>query len=290
LNIYHQGQLIFKGKKGKIADMFKYFFTYIDQIPQEQRNELFSIQHLLSLAMVVCLWLIIILIIKNKSIEEKWKALRVISLMLPFLELAQIVWYIYVGKFSWGYTLPVHLCSLMSILLPLMVYTKNRLLQEYSYAVGLAPAFMTLLTPDVYYYPSLSFIYIQTMLVHGIICLIPLIMVFCMGFKPDIRRLPRVIALLFGLVLIILPINIITEGNYFFLRYPAVGSPMETFEKLVGSPGYLVLTFLLGCVLWLILYIPFILFKLYAVKKVNAPFTTCSEISSKEKKEPILSK
>ena len=270
--------------------MFKYFFTYIDQIPQEYKNELFSGQHLITLGMVICLWFIVILILKDKSVEVKWKALQVISLILPFLELAQIVWYKSVGEFSWGYTLPLHLCSLMSILLPLMAFTKNKLLQEYSYAIGLAPAFMTLLTPDVFYYPSMSFIYIQTMLVHGIICLIPLIMVFCMGFRPDIRKLPKVIAMLVGFALIITPINSITGGNYFFLRYPAAGSPMESFDKLVGSPGYLVLTFLLGCVLWLMLYLPFIVIKFVAINKMTALYKTGEVMPSKEEKEPALIK
>ncbi len=270
--------------------MFKYFFSYIDQIPKEYKNELFSGQHLLTLGMVICLWLIIILILKDKSIEVKWKALRVISIILPFLELAQMVWYKSVGEFSWGYTLPLHLCSLMSILLPLMAFTRNKLLQEYSYAIGLAPAFMTLLTPDVFYYPSMSFIYIQTMLVHGIICLIPLIMVFCMGFRPDIRKLPKVIAMLICFALIITPINIITGGNYFFLRYPAAGSPMESFEKLVGRPWYLVLTFILGCVLWLILYLPFIVIKLANINKTTTTYKVSEAMPAKEKKETSLIK
>ncbi len=270
--------------------MFKYFFTYIDQIPKEYRNELFSSQHLLTLGMVFCLWLIIILILKDKSVEVKWRAVQVISIMLPFLELAQIAWYKSVGEFSWGYTLPLHLCSLMSILLPLMAFKRNRLLQEYSYAIGLAPAFMTLLTPDVFYYPSMTFIYIQTMLVHGIICLIPLIMVFCMGFRPDIKKLPKVIAMLVGFAVIITPINAITGGNYFFLRYPAAGSPMESFEKLVGSPGYLVLTFVLGCVLWMILYLPFIVIKLVNINKMTSPYKTGAVIPSKDEKETVIIK
>lgn len=57
------------------------------------------------------------------------------------------------------------------------------------------------------------------------------------------------------------PINIATNGNYFFLRYPAPGSPMEAFANYVGSPWYLIPTFLLGCLLWFILYIPFAFFK-----------------------------
>ncbi len=250
----------------KEGTMFKYFFTYIDQIPEESRNDLFSAQHLLALAMVACAWVLIILLFKNKTAEIKWKAVKCMSLLLPLLELAQMLWYKSIGEFSWGYTLPLHLCSLMSLILPVMAFTRNRLLQEYSYAIGLASALMTLLTPDVFYYPAISFIYMQTMLVHGIICLIPLFMVFCMDFRPGIRKLPGVIAILMCFALLMIPVNHVTNGNYFFLRYPAAGSPMESFAAMVGSPWYLIPTFVLGCVLWILFYLPFIVLRLSEVK------------------------
>ena len=241
--------------------MFQYFFTYIDKIPKQYRNELFSAQHMLALGMIFCSWVLLIFLFKDKSQENKWSAVKVMSLLLPVLELAQIIWYKSIGEFSWGYTLPLHLCSLMSLILPVMAFTRSKLLQEYAYAMGLAPALMTLLTPDVYYYPSVSFIYLQTMLVHGIICLIPLFMVFCMNFRPDIRKLPKVICILVFLAVLMIPVNYFTDGNYFFLRYPAAGSPMELFSQAVGSPWYLVPTFFMGCVLWVVFYTPFIILK-----------------------------
>lgn len=239
--------------------MFRYFFSYISEIPDSLHNTLFSLQHFLSLGMVICLWAILMLTFKDKSTEAKWRFLTLISLVLPLIECMQIMWYSEIGQFSWGYSLPLHLCSLMCFILPIMSITRNRLLQEYAYAMGLAPALMALITPDIYYYPSFSFIYIMAMLGHGIICFIPIFLIFGMGFRPDIRKLPKVIGMLILFALLITPINFITDGNYFFLRYPAPGSPMQTFAELVGSPGYLVLTFLLGCLLWAVMYLPFIL-------------------------------
>lgn len=241
--------------------MFRYFFTYIDNIPKRFHNSMFSAQHLLAVGMVMCMWCILTIVFKEKSEITKWRMLILISLLLPLTEGAQVLWYNAVGQFSWGYTLPLHLCSLMCIILPIMTITRSRLLMEYSYAMGLAPAFMTLLTPDVYFYPSFSFIYIQSILVHGIICFIPIFMVLGMGFRPDIKSLPKTIAMLMVFALMVIPINIATNGNYFFLRYPAPGSPMEVFAKIVGSPWYLIPTLLLGCLLWIILYMPFYFLK-----------------------------
>ncbi|WP_278287535.1 hypothetical protein [Ruminiclostridium josui] len=39
--------------------MFRYFFTYIDNIPSRLHNSLFSVQHLLAVGMVVCTWCIV---------------------------------------------------------------------------------------------------------------------------------------------------------------------------------------------------------------------------------------
>lgn len=247
--------------------MFKYFFTYIDNIPKNMYRELFDRQQLLALLIVACAGIILTLIFKDKMQEKKWRFITLLSLMLPILEIAQMVWYKRVGQFSLGYTLPLHLCSLMCIILPIMTLTQSRFLQEYAYSMGLAPALLALLTPDVYYYPAVSFIYIQTMIVHGIICFIPIFMMLGMGFRPNIRILPKTIAMLIGLALIITPINILTDGNYFFLRYPAPGSPMEAFANIFGSPGYLIPTFILGCALWGLMYLPFVI---YAQRHRNA--------------------
>lgn len=250
--------------------MLRYFFSYIDDIPSDLHNTIFSAQHLLSLAMVFCSWAILTLIFKDKQKNKKWRLLILLSLVLPLLECLQILWYKSINQFSWGYTLPLHLCSLMSVILPVMTVTRSRLLQEYAYAMGLAPAFMTLLTPDIYYYPSFSFIYVLSMLGHGIICFIPIFLVIGMGFRPEIRNLPKVIGMLVGFALLIVPVNSLTGGNYFFLRYPAPGSPMEYFETFAGNPGYLVPTFFLGCVLWAILYAPFVILKAKEKRRVNA--------------------
>lgn len=249
--------------------MTEYFFTYIRDIPKELHNTLFSEQHILAIIMVICSWGVLAFIFKDKSIDKKWRFIVVMSLILPILEVAQMLWYKSVGHFSLGYTLPLHLCSLMCLILPIMAFTRNNLLMEYSYAMGLAPALMTILTPDVYYYPSFSFIYIQTMLVHGIICFIPIFLIFGMGFKPSIRKLPKVIGMLIGFSILITPVNLITNGNYFFLKYPAEGSPMELFADLVGKPWYLIPTFLLGCILWAVLYFPFVMIEHNSKRKLQ---------------------
>ena len=249
--------------------MTEYFFTYIRDIPKELHNTLFSEQHILAITMVILSWGVLALIFKDKSIDKKWRFIVVMSLILPLLEIAQMLWYKSVGQFSIGYTLPLHLCSLMCLILPIMAFTRNDLLMEYSYAMGLAPALMTLLTPDVYYYPSFSFIYIQTMLVHGIICFIPMFLIFGMGFKPNIRKLPKVIGMLISFSILITPVNFLTNGNYFFLKYPAEGSPMELFADLVGKPWYLIPTFLFGCMLWTVMYFPFIIIEQNAKRKLQ---------------------
>lgn len=242
--------------------MKNYFFAYIDNIPRELHSNIFSNQHILTISIVIIFGIILTIIFKDMSLKIKWKLMALVSLMLPLLEISQMVWYKSVGHFSFAYALPLHLCSLMSVILPIMIFTRNKLLMEYSYAMGLAPSFLTLLTPDVYYYPNFSYIYLQSMLIHGIICFIPLFLIFGMGFRPNIRNLPKAIVMLFGFALMILPINYITDGNYFFLRYPAPGSIMEFFANIVGSPGYLFPTFLLGCILWLLMYLPFVVIEL----------------------------
>ena len=239
--------------------MFKYFFSYYKDIPKQYRRELFDFQQLIALMIVIAVCLLLIYIYRQASENKKWKVVRVLSFILPIMEVAQMIWYKSIGQFSLAYTLPLHLCSLMCIIMPIMAITKSPLLMEYCYAMGLAPALLALITPDVYFYPAISFIYIQTIVVHGIICIIPIFTIAAIGYKPNIRNLPKAIAMLIGLAVAIIPVNYFTNGNYFFLRYPAPGSIMEVFANTFGKPGYLLPTFLVGCIMWVLLYAPFYL-------------------------------
>ncbi len=276
--------------------MIEYFFTYINDIPKAYRNSLFSVQHIIALGMVVCIWMLLILLFKDRNTDYKWKFIKCVSLLLPLMEISQIAWYISIGEFSSGYTLPLHLCSLMSVILPVMAFTRNRLLQEYSFAIGLATALMAVITPDVYYYPAFTFIYIQSMLVHGTICFIPIFMVTAMGFKPRITNLPKVIGVLFLFAIAVVPVNYFTDGNYFFLRYPAPGSPMEVFADMVGSPWYLIPTFLLGCVLWTVMYLPFVLLEARDRQRTRRALEflrmadAAGQRGERERKEPAYTK
>ena len=266
--------------------MFKYFFSYYKDIPKQFRRELFDFQQLIALLIVAAVCLLLIYTYRQASVQKKWKVVRVLSFILPIMEVAQMIWYKSIGQFSLGYTLPLHLCSLMCIIMPIMAITKSTLLMEYCYAMGLAPALLALITPDVYFYPAISFIYIQTIIVHGIICIIPIFTIAVIGFRPNIRNLPKVIAMLIGLAVVIIPVNYFTNGNYFFLRYPAPGSVMEVFASIFGKPGYLAPTFLVGCVMWMVLYTPFILVTLISTKNKRSLLHKHKKVESD--KEHIL--
>ncbi|MCX7773090.1 MAG: TIGR02206 family membrane protein [Clostridia bacterium] len=237
--------------------MLQFFFAYRTEIPDNLKGQLFSPQHLMTLTIILAVWVTLILLLRKRSFEARRKFLHSLCFSLPVLELSRIIWFVAIGHFSFGDSLPLHLCGLMCILMPLMAVTEHPILKEYAFAVGFAPAVIALLTPDVWDYPAISFQYIQSMTVHGVISFIPVFMVFAMGYKPDIRKLPRVIGLVLVFALIMVPVDLLTNGNYFFLFKAPPGTPIEVFDKLVGWPWYILPTFLLGCVLWGICYLPF---------------------------------
>lgn len=237
--------------------MFAYFFTYVSDIPPAFRGRMFSSAHLLGLLLLLISWIVLILVSRKRTEAFKWRFLTVIIMLLPILEALRIVWFIGIGHFSWGESLPFHLCGLMSIILPILAFTKSRFLMEYAWAMGLAPALMALITPDVADYPPLSFAYIQTFILHGIICFVPLFLVFGMGFRPDFRKLPKLLGLVGLMALVMIPINLITGGNYLFLCRAPKGTPLALFDQFVGWPWYLLPTLALAFILWGICYMPF---------------------------------
>lgn len=234
------------------------FFAYRDDIPEEEQGSLFSKGHIIILCLLGALWLALILLAADWSMEAKWSVIRGAAFMLPVLELSRILWAVRIRRFTWGEFLPLHICGIMSVIMPIMAVTGSEFLQQYAFAVGLIPALIALITPDVAQYPVLSFQFLQSMLVHGTICFIPLFLVFAAGLVPDISQLPSIIGMVALLAAAMVPVNLLTRGNYFFLCKAPPGTPIELFYKWVGWPWYIVPTFLLGCVLWALAYLPFI--------------------------------
>lgn len=240
--------------------MFDYFFTYDKDIPAELGLAVknFSPPHLISLAATAAVLLLLVLLYRRMNNAAKQRFTRTTMLAIIALEVIRESWVAIIGHYDITRHLPLHLCGIMIFIEAIAVFTNKPFFKEFSYACGLPGAAMALITPEPSGYPFWNIQYLQSIFVHALLVLIPLLWIAGDGFRPNIRALPKNLLLLFGLTAFCFGVNSILGGtsNYMFVHFAPGDTPIALFEQWVGWPWYIAL--LLGFVffIWVLMYVP----------------------------------
>lgn len=237
--------------------MLKYFFSYHTEIPDKYAAGLFTPVHIGTIAILALIFFVLAKTFNNKSDRAKKGLLTVLAFTLPCLEISKMIWDMTKGIFTIANSLPLHLCGLMSIFMPLAVLTQKTWLQEFVYACGMLGGICALTYPYVNIYPPIHYLYIESMMVHSIIMYIPLLMIRFGMLRPDIRSLPYSLIFLVLLAFGATIINAATGSNFFFLRGPALNTPLYYIYDKTGYVGYLAIFIIFVLIMWGLLYLPF---------------------------------
>jgi hypothetical integral membrane protein (TIGR02206 family) len=234
----------------------QYFFTYDSEIPAGLAVKNFSATHFTWLAVAFLLIVLSVLVYHRKSAEVRKKLLRGAALSIVALEVIRTAWLLIVGHYELYRHLPLHLCGVMILVDFLAVYTNKRFFKEFAYAAGLPGAAMALLTPEPSGYPLLNIQYLQSIVIHSLLVLVPLFLIAGDNFRPSLRMLPWNFAALTGLAAFCFGINFLLNSNYMFVRFAPVDTPIALFDQWVGWPGYIGLMLLLVFAFWFFMYLP----------------------------------
>jgi hypothetical integral membrane protein (TIGR02206 family) len=217
---------------------------------------LFSTTHLLTLLIFVVLGIVILVIGKRLATHQQHQLALTMAWTIMGLEVIRIIWRIWVGALFIDYHLPLHLCGIISLTMPIIIMTKKPLWYEFTYSAGMLGAMMALLTPDCTMYPWLHFQYLQSMTIHFLIFLMPWYLIVVEGFRPKLTNLKYVVGILLAMMIPIGIIDWLLDANYFFLCHGTQGTLVETLEKLMGWPMYLLGLLGIAIVLWVLAYLP----------------------------------
>jgi len=239
----------------------KYFFTYKDQLPSEIAVGTFSSTHLIILAILFLSMFLMVVFLKKKSDAFQDKIIKIIAWSIVLLEIIRMIWIAMINPsgFMLVAFLPLHLCGLMAIFIPLAVYQKSDVLIEFVYVAGIAGAGMALLTPDVTMYPLLSLQFLQSMIIHALIFFAGVFYIFVKGYRPKFKNAPKVLSLLVLLAIAVFPVNLLLvdqQANYFFLMYGIEDTILHTIDQMTNHVGYLFSLATLVIILILVMYSP----------------------------------
>ncbi|MHB1485738.1 MAG: TMEM164-related integral membrane acyltransferase [Saccharofermentanales bacterium] len=239
--------------------MSKYFWSYSTDIPVKYITHNFSPTHLAWFFSALVLIFLSLFIYRRQSLIIRDRVKKIFVIFMVASEVSIWVWLAIIGHYSLREALPLHLSSISVFVEFAAVFIKRDvLLKEFSYSLSMPAAFAAILTPG-WYYPFFNIQYLHSASSHSLMVLIPVLLVWGDGFRPDYKRLPKCFLLLLIFAAIAAYADIKLDTNYMFLCYVPSDTPLQFFEQWLGHPGYIFLEATLIFVIWAILYIPWII-------------------------------
>lgn len=213
-----------------------------------------SPEHLVPLGVLVAV--VALLCLAARRAPGRWIAV-VAAIMALALVVSELSWQPYVlanHAWSMAFSLPVQLCDVGGFVAAAALLWRQLLLVEVAYFWGLGGTLQALVTPDLKdHFPS--FPYLQFYATHDLVILAALFLVIGLGLQPRPGAVRRIFLLTLGLAALVGLIDLLTGGNYMYLRQvPASGSLLS----LMGPwPWYIVAGAVLTLVVLAVLNAPF---------------------------------
>ncbi|SHI10602.1 conserved hypothetical integral membrane protein TIGR02206 [Sporobacter termitidis DSM 10068] len=236
--------------------MLPYFWSDGSAIPQSLYTANFSPAHIAWVLTVLLLMPAIVCIYRLRTAAVRVRIKKGLALVMLLCEASSWLWQALTGAFTVQYSLPLQLCDISVFLEFAAVYAKRAaLLREFSYALSMPAAFAAVVTPG-WYYPFLTYGYLKMALMHALLILIPVLLVWGDGVRPDYRRLLQVSPLFVLFIAIAVTANTFLGSNYMFLAYVPRDTALAVFESWFGNPGYVLPELFLLLLIWTVLYLP----------------------------------
>ena len=182
------------------------------------------------------------------------------------------------GGFNWWGELPLHLCNINMILIPIAVLTDKRPLMGFCFFVGTLGAMMALSMPSAGF-DGYSLLLPRMLGFYGthFMVVIEALAIVTLGFyRPRFRDMPLTLATIVLIALVIFGINMLLrwsglhpKANYFYAVETEGNPVLELFYRLLPYP----FLYLLPCSLVLSVY----------MAAVTAPFAVADMIRSRRK-------
>ena len=178
---------------------------------------------------------------KDKDINEKNKVLIWAAFLIDGFELFKIAFNLGASKdaSSWKHDLPLFLCSIQLIAIPLAAFSKGKLREaslDFVFIFGILGAMLGTIGQlrNFNMYPVLSFPNIVSGVTHSISGFASLYIVISGMESMKIKNLPIVLGILTTFCILAYVANITLDYNYMFLMYHD-GTPYQMFYDLVGG-------------------------------------------------------
>ena len=229
--------------------------------------ELYGPSHQIALTAIViaCFVLICFGITWDERQRRNFRYFMAIFLIVD--ELSWHAWAAYWGIWTVQTMLPLHICSIMVWASAYMLFTKNYNIYEMAYFLGVGGATQALLTPDANQYGFPHYRAFQTFIAHGLLVIIPIYLTVVEGYRPTLQSFKRVFIWTNIYMIFVFFVNLAISSNYLFIAHKPEFPTL--LDVLVPWPWYVFQLEAIGCAIFFLIYMPFLIKDLKAGETVT---------------------
>ena len=222
---------------------------------QPNKNfHLFGQQHLLVIALTVTMSIALAIFAKKKlALDGQLRLGRGITVVLAIMVVGWIAIRLALGQFDHKTDLPLDICNIVALALPLLMWKPDRRVHEVLYFWVMAGTIQALLTPHLFEgFPHFTFI--KYFAVHGGLVVFAVYATVVYGIRPGWRSLWRSFFVLQIYVLSLYLINLLLGSNYAYLmEKPPTASALD---YLGDYPWYLLVSEGLALAMFILVLLP----------------------------------
>jgi hypothetical integral membrane protein (TIGR02206 family) len=217
----------------------------------------FTLQHLV---VVLFCFLFGILLVKFSQKQSK-KNQNLIGNLFAFSISITVIFGTFLnvlkGNFNYQENLPLHLCSFLALLIPILSYTRKLLYFEVFFFLILAGTVQSLITPSEYNY--LNYPFFRYWYVHAGLVIFMMYAVFVYKMKPTLKSVGKSFLGMQLYMVFMFLINYLLGSNYFYTnRKPNATTLLDVFGDW---PQYIFIVEIIVIPFFLLIYLPFYLSK-----------------------------
>ena len=271
--------------------MFNYnFFDYKDFIPEaDKQNVMWSSAHIIFIILAVLSIILLCYFFRNIKAKSVEKYLKIISIIMPILEVIKITWETYWDlKLGHGFNitglLPLYTCSMFIYVLPFAGFGKGKVKEcalAFLTTLGVFAGLTNFFIPPIFNtYPFFSYASFMSLNYHYLMVFTGVFLVATRYYVPNFKSILKgfMPVLLFSLVVIPFDYIMFYNGEYwidYMLYIHGFGAPLlpdisDALGKMslrgvytiLVMGGYLLITLLFVSIYQLI-------FKVFKLKQIN---------------------
>ncbi|MBO4235832.1 MAG: TIGR02206 family membrane protein [Firmicutes bacterium] len=233
---------------------FDYFFSGPDDVPEDALWHAYGWQHFLWLIVMGLIIFFSCRAFRKADYKTQTKVLRGVAIFILIQEIVKDILFWYAGLITVEH-LPLHFCGISIFFSLWYAFKPNELNAAYVYGMSMPGALCALIFPNWTNFPLIHFSSINSFTIHAELILFALLAVTSGRLVPNIKKIPKLFAVIVAMAIPIYFLNKAWGTNFMFISDPSPGSPLMPLYDMFGD-GYVIAAAVLLLIVWVIIFLP----------------------------------